>query len=168
MHCAASTEVCHKSSLYKILGFKDAGRRSRELYDLWGGKPPRCDFVSHQDIHNVLSNADIMSYPRRVEMCIVFHRVQSDEDCLPQIKEFTDMVQDLERSPFRAQDLEGSPSRASGVVLTIRVLLRDEIVHDKALMSDTEYCKERNEDVDWQCAYTSKGFFRETETLEVI
>ena len=158
MHCAASTEVCHKSSLYKILGFKDAGRRSRELYDLWGGKPPRCDFVSHQDTHNVLSNADIMSYPRRVEMCIVFHRVQSDEDCLPQIKEFTDMV----------QDLEGSPSRASGVVLTIRVLLRNEIVHDKALMSDTEYCKERNEDVDWQCAYTSKGFFRETETLEVI
>jgi hypothetical protein len=33
----------------------------------WGGKPSRCGFGSHQDIHDILSNTDIMSYLRRVQ-----------------------------------------------------------------------------------------------------
>jgi hypothetical protein len=45
---------------------RELARRLQLKYPL-RAKPSRRDFGSHQDIHNVLSNTDIMSYPRRVQ-----------------------------------------------------------------------------------------------------
>lgn len=132
LHCAASAEACHKSTLYNILGFKDAGRRDRELLGLWGGKPSCCDFDSHQEIHEILSNADTMSYQKRVVMCIVFNRRQSDEVPLAQIREFTDLVQDLVR---------GSNPGETTLKVNMRVIFSKEGV----LMSDSEFCKDASD-----------------------
>lgn len=161
MYCAASSGVCHKSTLYTILGFKGAGRRDRELCDLWGGKPSRCDFSSHKDIHSVLSNADIMSYPRRVEICIVLHRRPSQQ--LPVgFKEFTDMI----------QDLEGGPFRGSRTTVVMRVTFSEESEHEMALMSDSEYWEHESafnkswEYADWSYYFHSEATHQETETAE--
>jgi hypothetical protein len=141
LQCATSAEACHKSTLYAILGFKDPGRRNRELCDLWGGKPSCCDFGSHLDIHDVLANADTMSYQRRVEMCIVFHGGRSDELALAE--QFKDMIEDV---------LENTIG-GSFMKVTMRVNFSDEKLHEP-LISDSEFWKDeslsyrRREDTD--------------------
>ena len=162
LHCAASAEACHKSTLYNILGFKDAGRRDRELSGLWGGKPSRCDFDSHQGIHEILSNADTMSYQRRVEMNIVFNGGRSDGGLLVKIREFTDMVQDLVRS--------SDPGET-----TLKVEMQVTFSDERVQMSDSESWKNasdffrRREDEDCLCIlrYGSTGQ-EETERQPIV
>ena len=129
LYCSASAKDCHKESLYTILGFRDAGRRDRELCGLWGGKPTWCDFNSHKDIHDVLSNADVLSDQRRVEMCIVFHARRSDELLEAEVSQFVDFVRDMAHCPI------GKP----GTEISIRVCFRDEKKYDEEPLSDKEF-----------------------------
>lgn len=163
LYCATSSGACHKSTLYTILDFKDAGRRDRELCDLWGGKPSRCDFSSHKDIHSVLSNADIMSWPRRVEICIVLHRRKIE--LLPVgfgFKEFAETI----------LDMEGGPFRGSKTAVEMRVTSSEESKHELNLMSDSEYWEHESAfnkswgHGDWSYSFHSEATHQETETAE--
>jgi hypothetical protein len=148
LQCVTSAEACHKSNLYAILGFKDAGRRNRELCDLWGGKPSCCDFDSHIDLHDILANADTMSYPRRMEMCVVFHGVQGNELALA--KQFKVMIVDV------LDDIIGN----FFMKVAMKVNFSHEKVHEP-LISDSEFWKDRSlsyrrrEDADWSYSFRS-------------
>jgi hypothetical protein len=98
-------------------------------------------------------------------MCIVFHGERSDELPLAEITEFTDMIQDLVLGPMGETNMK----------VVMRVTFSDERVHDKPLMSDSEFWKHesafdrRREDADWSYTFRYVATLQEeTETPEAI
>ncbi|KAF3005699.1 hypothetical protein E8E13_005483 [Curvularia kusanoi] len=97
-------DACHKSILYTILGFKDAPKDS-ELRSIWG-RALRCDFSSHREIHDLLSNVGSITSSKCVHLSIVFELGLKRGSQLRAFQDFFGIVYDMgSRDGTKAGDI---------------------------------------------------------------